>query len=581
MENKDLLQNIEGFDKTNLKNVETLEKSTVPDSEIIEEERKMVANETLENKLLFGQVTEELNIEEGSHGHVLKSTETKEILNLPDKYDILKEKAEDAISQEVESFDQTSLKPVKTLETDHIEAMKTQEDLKKNIETFDKTESLKPTELMEKINLPTSDDIAQEKELIETETQANKEVFQKTILKTLESFDATELKHVETHETTIQEKSFKEGYTQEKTHQNLLNEIEMLDEVKLAPVRTIEPMSATELAKSELSRNVVLQEVSNFDTSNLTSVTTYETDIVESMKKEENLKKDIASFDVTQLKATEPMEKITLPTSDEIEQEKEMIETETQANKDVFQKTVLKTPESFDASELKHVETSETKIDESELKESYLQEKTHQKLLSEIEMLEEVQLAPVKTMEPMSPTDLAKTEMSRNATFERLNSFDKTTLKNTLTEEKVVLPDVNTISMEKEQLERGKVLEDIENFEASDLKPTEMKERISLPTEEQIHTERLNRELITEEAAVSVDTEDNRGRSSSGGSTSSGSQQTSSAGSWEKVEDLVQEAAQVPDHNKPVPLAPGKKLKIMKKLMTISNNLFFSNNCYK
>ena len=57
---------------------------------------------------------------------------------------------------------------------------------------------------MEKINLPTSDDIAQEKELIETETQANKEVFQKTILKTLESFDATELKQVETRETTIQ-----------------------------------------------------------------------------------------------------------------------------------------------------------------------------------------------------------------------------------------------------------------------------------------------------------------------------------------------------------------------------------------
>merc|ERR1712072_224905 len=120
---------------------------------------------------------------------------------------------------------------------------------------------------------------------------------------------------------------------------------------------------------------------------------------------------------------------------------------------------------------------------------------------------------------------MGKTEMSRNATFERLSSFDKTTLKNTLTEEKVVLPDVNAISMEKEHLERGKVLEDIENFEASDLKPTEVKERISLPTEEQIHTERLNRELITEEAAVEVttstaDTEDNRGRSSSGGSTS-------------------------------------------------------------
>merc|ERR1719150_2780293 len=215
----------------------------------------------------------------------------------------------------------------------------------------------------------------------------------------------------------FRKKSFKEGYTQEKTHQNLLNEIEMLDEVKLAPVKTIEPMSATELAKSELSRNVVLQEVSNFDTSNLTSVTTYETDIVESMKKEENLKKDIASFDVTQLKATEPMEKITLPTSDEIEQEKEMIETETQANKDVFQKTVLKTLESFDASELKHVETSETSIDVS----GFVQEKAHQKLLSEISMIEDVKLAPVKTVEPMSVTDLAKTELSRNATLERVN----------------------------------------------------------------------------------------------------------------------------------------------------------------
>ena len=55
MENKNLLQNIEGFDKINLKNVETLEKSIVPDSEIIAEEKKMVENETLENKVLFGK----------------------------------------------------------------------------------------------------------------------------------------------------------------------------------------------------------------------------------------------------------------------------------------------------------------------------------------------------------------------------------------------------------------------------------------------------------------------------------------------------------------------------------------------
>ena len=130
---------------------------------------------------------------------------------------------------------------------------------------------------------------------------------------------------------------------------------------------------------------------------------------------------------------------------------------------------------------------------------------------------------------------------------------------------------------EKEQLERGKVLEDIENFEASDLKPTEMKERISLPTEEQIHTERLNRELITEEAAVPV--------VSNLVHRQIKTREINFLNYFFRTlrtteEDLVQEAAQVPDHSKPVPLAPGKKLKIMKKLMTISNNLFSSNNVF-
>merc|ERR1712141_991436 len=160
----------------------------------------------------------------------------------------------------------------------------------KNIENFD-SDNLKHTEPIEKITLPTNDDIEKEKEIIETETQANKEVFEKTVLKTLESFDATDLKHVETHETSIQGDSFKEGYNQEKTHQNLLNEIQMLDDVKLAPVKTIEPMSATDLAKSEISRTVVLQEVSTFDTSTLTSVKTLETNTIEAMKAQENLKK--------------------------------------------------------------------------------------------------------------------------------------------------------------------------------------------------------------------------------------------------------------------------------------------------
>ena len=107
--------------------------------------------------------------------------------------------------------------------------MKAQENLKKNIENFD-ADNLKPIESIEKISLPTRDDIEQEKEIIETETQANKEVFQKTVLKTLESFDASELKHVEVPETSIDVS----GFVQEKARQKLLSEISMTGKYNLS-----------------------------------------------------------------------------------------------------------------------------------------------------------------------------------------------------------------------------------------------------------------------------------------------------------------------------------------------------------
>ena len=63
--------------------------------------------------------------------------------------------------------------------------------------------------------------------------------------------------------------------------------------------------------------------------------------------------------------------------------------------------------------------------------------------------------------------------------------------------------------------------------EIEDLKPAEeIKERIDSPTEEQIHNERLNRELIQEESNENQSTEtkeevtDDRERTSSGDSSS-------------------------------------------------------------
>ena len=70
-------------------------------------------------------------------------------------------------------------------------------------------------------------------------------------------------------------------------------------------------------------------------------------------------------------------------------------------------------------------------------------------------------------------------------------------------------------------------MQEIEDFKSSDLKPAEeIKERIDSPTEEQIHNERLNRELIQEESNENQSTEtkeevtDDRERTSSGDSSS-------------------------------------------------------------
>ena len=61
-------------------------------------------------------------------------------------------------------------------------------------------------------------------------------------------------------------------------------------------------------------------------------------------------------------------------------------------------------------------------------------------------------LSQVETSLPIESWDLAKAEISRATTLERVASFDKTTLKTTVTEEKVILPDEQTISQVRKNL---------------------------------------------------------------------------------------------------------------------------------
>ncbi len=218
-EPEDLLGGIESFDKSTLKNVEVKEETPLPTAEAIDQERILDEQEMFKNKGIFDQVKSEL-----VQDHQLHHTETKEASLLPDKYDILKEKATHELLEDVESFEAANLRPTSPRESDPLQTMIRQDSLIKNIEGFDK-DSLKHSEIQDtSAVLPTKEDIETERAMIEEETEANKEVFQKSVIDQVESFDPAGLKHVETDDKSNNESILREAYVQEKTH-NLVRQL--------------------------------------------------------------------------------------------------------------------------------------------------------------------------------------------------------------------------------------------------------------------------------------------------------------------------------------------------------------------
>ena len=105
------------------------------------------------------------------------------------------------------------------------------------------------------------------------------------------------------------------------------------------------------------------------------------------LQRQDSLKKDIADFDIDHLKPAEVSEKLSLPTKEEIEFEKSIIEEETAANKETFSKEVVEKLEAFDSNILKHVEKEASSDEDEALKEAYIQEKTHQKVNFESKLI--------------------------------------------------------------------------------------------------------------------------------------------------------------------------------------------------
>ena len=65
--------------------------------------------------------------------------------------------------------------------------------------------------------MPTKEVIEAERAMIEEETEANKEAFQRSVIDQVESFDPTALKHVETEDRSSPDTN-RVDYVVEKTH---------------------------------------------------------------------------------------------------------------------------------------------------------------------------------------------------------------------------------------------------------------------------------------------------------------------------------------------------------------------------
>jgi len=132
------------------------------------------------------------------------------------------------------------------------------------------------------------------------------------------------LNKVETTEKVVLPSA--EDLKQEKAVEGVLKGVE--DGVKLTPVKTKEPASALELAKSEMAQRNSLEQVANFDANKLKHVETAEknplpdSDSIKAEAEHMKFKEGIEGFAKDQLKHSDTVEKNTLPTKEVIEQEK-------------------------------------------------------------------------------------------------------------------------------------------------------------------------------------------------------------------------------------------------------------------
>ena len=394
---------------------------------------------------------------------------------------------------DIETFEpEQSLNVVKTPEPMGGAELLKQELLVDSVESFDKS-ALKKTETNEPLT---------------GSEMAKNEMNIMTINKEVKTFDKTDLK-----ETVVEEKIFLPDQTtieKEKDKIQLIGGIENFDVDNLAAVKTREPLSGADILKQEITHQAIHSEVTSFN--------------------QEELKKTIVE------------EKIWMPDNEAIKEEKEKVEHLTGIESFKAESlTKVTTQEPFTGAELLKQELTQKAIG-AELEnfnkesmnpvnveeknslpdsETLQTEKTRENILRGVEDFAREDLSHVKAPEPLSGTDLLKQELSIKSINESVETFDSSLLKETKTEEKLNLPDAETIQSEKvhvnlmRELETGmplspvipkeplsgvdllkqelthqQVLDGVSTFDKESLKVSELEEKSILPDAETIESEK-------------------------------------------------------------------------------------------
>merc|ERR1712013_14746 len=401
---------------------------------------------------------------------------------------------------QIKAFPEDSvLTPTKSLESASGASLLVQEMVVRDVETFNKAE-LRPAETQE----PMTGAELLKKELDVASLNAEVVNFDKAGLKEAE----VGVKDILPNERDI---------NLEKEKVELIGGIENFDIDNLARVTVREPASGAELLKQELGLQSINAEVVTFDKADLRETdvevknTLPDQQVIQGEKDKANHLASIQSFqadDLNKVKTQEPLSGAEL------------------LKHELTLKAVTEEVVSFDAGKMKQTEVEERNLlpDAATLAEA----KSRETLLAGVETFPHESLSHVRTPEPVTGAELLQQEMNIKSIVDSVSTFDSSSLVAVTTEEKVLLPDAETLKSErdrasllaniesgdhsltpvspkeplggaellKQELTRAQVLEKVEGFDIGELRHSEVVERIQLPDEATIHAERTHVEHL-------------------------------------------------------------------------------------